>query len=285
MSSAAPSAAPDVEDVWRALANPVRRRLLDLLRDGPRTTGDLAAAVPGLSRFGVMQHLGVLTDADLVLVRRRGRQRFNHLNPIPLRRWYERWVVPLADRSAADLLRLESTLGPPNGDPTMTTSATTTSTTATDGPTTDSPTAEQIRTVRIEAELHFRATPDRVFRALTVDTQRWFPHTYGEDKVRSIVMEPRVGGAHYEDWGDGAGHLYGHVTVFDRPHRLGLRGRIMPGSMLDTEYTIEADGDESVLTMAKVAVGPMTEDEASGIRRFGDIARFEDALRAVVEAD
>ena len=72
------------DDLWRALANPVRRRLLDALREGPRTTGQLSAAVPSLSRYAVMQHLGVLTDAGLVVARRRGRERFNHLNPVPL---------------------------------------------------------------------------------------------------------------------------------------------------------------------------------------------------------
>jgi hypothetical protein len=57
--------------------------------------------------------------------------------------------------------------------------------------------------------------------------------------------------------------------------------------MLDTEYTLEPDGDQgdqTVLRMSKVAVGPMTADEADGIRTFGDISRFEDALRALVEA-
>jgi len=69
---------------WRALANPWRRRLLDLLRDGPRTTGDLAERLPEVSRYAVMQHLGVLTDAGLVVVERRGRQRFNHVNAAAL---------------------------------------------------------------------------------------------------------------------------------------------------------------------------------------------------------
>jgi DNA-binding transcriptional ArsR family regulator len=95
--AAAPPKEEDDEAVWRALANPLRRRLLDELRRGARTTGELADATPELSRFAVMQHLGVLTDAGLVIVRRRGRHRFNHLNAVPLRRWYERWVVALAD--------------------------------------------------------------------------------------------------------------------------------------------------------------------------------------------
>src|ERR1700733_7322559 len=94
-------------DLGRALASPWRRRLLDLLRNGPATTGALAGQIPELSRFAVMQHLGVLTDAGVVLVERRGRDRFNYLNPVPLREWYERWVQPLADADAAALLALK----------------------------------------------------------------------------------------------------------------------------------------------------------------------------------
>jgi DNA-binding transcriptional ArsR family regulator len=94
-------------DVWRALASPWRRRLLDQLRTGSATTGELAAQLPELSRFAVMQHLGVLVDAGLVLPERRGRDRVNHLNPVPLREWYERWVQPLADTGAAELLALK----------------------------------------------------------------------------------------------------------------------------------------------------------------------------------
>src|SRR6185503_18804545 len=93
-------------DLWRALASPWRRRLLDLLRDGPRTTGQLATAIPELSRFAVMQHVEVLTSAGVIVARRRGRERFNHLNPVPLRGWYERWVMPMADTTAAGLLAL-----------------------------------------------------------------------------------------------------------------------------------------------------------------------------------
>lgn len=78
--------------VWRALANPVRREILDLLRAGPRTTGDVASRFPALSRFAVMQHLGVLTAAGLVRARREGRERWNHLDPTPIRLLYERWV-------------------------------------------------------------------------------------------------------------------------------------------------------------------------------------------------
>ncbi len=83
----------DLEPVWRALANPVRRAILDALRDGPLTTGALAERCPELTRFAVMQHLGVLVEAELVIPRREGRKRYNYLNPVPIQQVYDRWVV------------------------------------------------------------------------------------------------------------------------------------------------------------------------------------------------
>jgi len=83
----------ELDPVWRALANPARRRILDLLRDGPRTTGDLAERFPELTRFAVMQHLRVLEEADLLVARRSGRERYNYLNAVPIQRVYDRWVV------------------------------------------------------------------------------------------------------------------------------------------------------------------------------------------------
>jgi DNA-binding transcriptional ArsR family regulator len=83
----------DLDAVWRALANATRRQMLDRLRDGPVTTGALAAQFPELSRFAIMQHLRVLADADLVVSRRAGRERYNYLNPVPVQLIYDRWVA------------------------------------------------------------------------------------------------------------------------------------------------------------------------------------------------
>ena len=83
----------ETENVWRALANPVRRTILDVLRDGPQTTGALVEEFPDLTRFAVMQHLRVLEQAGLVIPRRDGRTRYNYLNPVPIQQLYDRWVV------------------------------------------------------------------------------------------------------------------------------------------------------------------------------------------------
>lgn len=102
--------------VWRALADPTRRRILDLLRDGPRTTGALAESFRRLSRFAVMKHLAVLESAGLVVVRRRGRERWNHLNAVPIRAIYERWVRPYEAVWATRLLSLQRHIEGRKGD-------------------------------------------------------------------------------------------------------------------------------------------------------------------------
>ena len=70
--------------IWRALADPVRRTLLDALAIAPRTTGELVEAESQLCRTAVMKHLDVLVAAGLVVVRREGRRRWNYLNPVPI---------------------------------------------------------------------------------------------------------------------------------------------------------------------------------------------------------
>lgn len=82
---------PNDDQVWRALAHPLRRALLDVLREGQRTTGELVTAL-GQDRHVVIQHLNVLREADLVIVQAHGRRRINHLNPVPIQRIHQRWV-------------------------------------------------------------------------------------------------------------------------------------------------------------------------------------------------
>jgi DNA-binding transcriptional ArsR family regulator len=81
-----------MDRVWKALSDPTRRRILDLLAEHERTTGELSAAFPKLSRFAVMKHLAVLKRAGLLAIRREGRRRFNTLDPVPLREVFRRWV-------------------------------------------------------------------------------------------------------------------------------------------------------------------------------------------------
>ena len=95
-----------LDQVWKALSDPTRRAILDVLRDRPRTTTEIVERVPQLSRFGVMKHLEVLRQAQLVSTREAGRQRVNSLNVVPIRHIYERWVGPFQELWSGELLRI-----------------------------------------------------------------------------------------------------------------------------------------------------------------------------------
>jgi DNA-binding transcriptional ArsR family regulator len=100
----------DDDRVFKALGDPTRRLLLDRLfeRDG-RTLTELESQLD-MTRFGVMKHLRVLEDADLVTTRRRGREKLHFLNPVPIQLIHERWVSKYAERWAGALTGLKRQL-------------------------------------------------------------------------------------------------------------------------------------------------------------------------------
>lgn len=103
--------APDQDDlVFKALAGADRRRILDLLRDAPMTTGDIGKKLPRLDRTTVMQHLRVLENARLIITRKEGRCRWNYLDVSPIQRIHERWIAAYAAPSADLLSQLQQSL-------------------------------------------------------------------------------------------------------------------------------------------------------------------------------
>ena len=102
--SDAPSGVNDA--VWGAMNDASRRKMLDLLRKASMTTNQICEEFE-FSRFAVMKHLKVLQAAGLVVIERRGRDRINHLNPLPLQAIYRRWIRPFEKIPADRLLRLK----------------------------------------------------------------------------------------------------------------------------------------------------------------------------------
>ena len=100
----------DDDRVFKALADPTRRFLLDLLfrRDG-RTLTELESEVE-MTRFGVAKHLKVLEDADLIVVRRSGREKLHFLNPVPIRLIHDRWIDKYTERHVTALVDLKNAL-------------------------------------------------------------------------------------------------------------------------------------------------------------------------------
>jgi DNA-binding transcriptional ArsR family regulator len=100
----------DDDRVFKALADPTRRLLLDRLfeRDG-RTLTELESGLE-MTRFGVMKHLRILEDADLVVTRRSGREKLHFLNPVPIRLIHDRWIDKYRERQASALADLKHEL-------------------------------------------------------------------------------------------------------------------------------------------------------------------------------
>jgi uncharacterized protein YndB with AHSA1/START domain/DNA-binding transcriptional ArsR family regulator len=192
------SSPPDHAPVFRALADPTRRRLLDLLLErGGRTVGELAAPFEpgadgpgdpgqGMTRFGVMKHLRILEEAGLVVSRRDGRATRLYLNPVPIRELSRRWLDRYAEHTSDALLDLKLSL---------------------EG------------TVMPESELFtqlyqvfIRATPEQIWQAITdpEQTKQYFHRA-------EITVTPQHMHSHGPD-----GTVYGDsaVEVFDPPHTL-----------------------------------------------------------------
>jgi uncharacterized protein YndB with AHSA1/START domain/DNA-binding transcriptional ArsR family regulator len=233
------------DEVFRALADPSRRTLLDRLfeRDG-QTLGELEAALPAMTRFGVMKHLRVLEAANLVTSRKVGRERHHYLNPVPIRRIHDRWLDRYAIR-AADLLTDLKTLlqiAP------MT------------SPETPAAAAETTTAPRHVFSTFIRATPEAIWRALTESdftTRYW----YGS----SIHSEWSVGAPWELRIPSGQVGITGEVLETDPPNRLVVSYRQAwggvdePPSRLTFEIDAADPGGQKLTVIHETEPGTTTQ--------------------------
>lgn len=246
------------DPVWRALASPHRRKLLDELRDGPRTTGQLSKALPDLTRFAVMQHLGVLEEAGLVLFRKEGRSRINFLNPIPLRQTVERWLTPSSSIAAETVLHLKRYAETTNEvaqkmDP------------------------NAYRLVKIEMEMNIDAPRERVFAALTDELDNWWPHRYKPDS--RVFCDLKIGGRIEERFANGGGAVYGEIVYFDPPFKLvsGGTSSLNVGMASYASDTLEDHEGRTVLKRVFQIWGSVPDD-VERMYREGTRQIMEEAL-------
>ncbi len=228
-----------MEAVWKALSDPTRRRLLDLLREAPRTTGELCGHFE-VSRFAVMKHLGVLQEANLVSVERRGRERWNHLNAVPLQQVFEDWVRPWESLWASSLLAIKHKSETRTGERDM------------------SDQTSDFRTVNIFQSVDIAAPPVEVFSALTEGVGNWWGTPFlARQEARDLVIEPRLGGYFQEIWSNGEGVIHAKVTIFGRDRSLELTGRMgMTGAVAGVvNFDLEETKGGTRLVLHQQAVG------------------------------
>ena len=101
------SSADKHDRIFKALGDSRRREILDLLKERRRTTGELCNHFRSLDRCTVMQHLSVLENADLIIVKREGRRRWNYINPMPIKEVFERWINRYSSHALDILARMK----------------------------------------------------------------------------------------------------------------------------------------------------------------------------------
>src|SRR5579859_1907591 len=171
-----------VEDVFRALADPTRRSLLDeLFKQDGQSLSALEKRLP-MTRFGVMKHLKLLEEAGLVVTRRRGREKLHYLNGVPIRLIHDRWVSKYAERWVAALSDLKYKL--------------------------------ENKTMVKVFEIYIKTTPERLWKALT-NTEMRRIYTFGAE-----VTSDWTTGSRYEGRGGGMPILEGENLEVDPPRRL-----------------------------------------------------------------
>jgi uncharacterized protein YndB with AHSA1/START domain len=206
-----------VDDVFRALADPTRRSLLDeLFRQDGQTLGALEGRFE-ISRFGVMKHLKVLEEAGLVVTRRRGREKLHFLNPVPIRLVHDRWVSKYAEPWAATLSGLKHRL------------------------------ESQMEKV---FEIYIRTTPERLWEAITDDEIR-SKYNFGA----RTKADWKPGGRMEMTTPNGALLGEGEIVEVDAPRRLVQHMVALWGDDVKSEGTsrvtweIEPVGDSCHLTV------------------------------------
>jgi uncharacterized protein YndB with AHSA1/START domain len=187
-----------MDDVFRALADPTRRSLLDeLFRNDGQTLSALEARLP-MTRFGVMKHLKVLEEAGLVVTKRRGREKLHFLNVVPIRLVHDRWVSKYAELWAATLSDLKHELE---------------------------------KTMEKVFEIYIKTTPQRLWQAIT-DTEMRRKYNFG-----AVFKSDWTKGSRLEAYGRGVLIADGENLEVDPPRRLVQSFRALWGEDVKREGT------------------------------------------------
>ncbi|SEQ16495.1 helix-turn-helix domain-containing protein [Piscibacillus halophilus] len=223
----------DITLVFKALAHPVRRRILDYVKNNPSTTGELVSHFPDISRYAVMKHLKTLEDSQLILSRKEGRLRINYLNVVPLQTVHNRWVSQYEELQSENLLSLKNQI---EGGRQMT------------GLVHDS--------FKIEQEIKIKGSREEVFNALTTDISKWWTYSAFKGENTRLTLDATPGGLFMETNEDG-GALWGTVTYVKENQELRLNGLLGMKGAVDSAYSykLEEDGEYTILKLSHHAVG------------------------------
>jgi len=142
------------------------------------------------------------------------------------------------------------------------------------------------RVAQVELEVNLAATPERVWKALVNETTTWWPREFCVGQAKDFVIESKLGGRMYEDWGNGAGLMWAQVIGIDPPRSIDLLGHLTAafGGPATTQFRIALASKDmgTVLTVSDTIFGNLSDDKCERTREGWEIL-FDQALRKHVE--
>jgi DNA-binding transcriptional ArsR family regulator len=224
--------------LWRALADPTRRRILDLLTERPRITGEIASHF-AISRIAVMRHLEVLGAAGLITSRKRGRERWHYFNAIPVQRLVERWTTPAAAAFGSRLLRLQDRV---------------------------EARAEMERpAIDVALDVTIADTPKAVFAAITEDIAGWWGYPAVDARAVGLSLDPGLGGHFIEHWDEG-GQVIATVTGWSPNSHVRLTGSFhLELAVGFATFDLEEVADGTLVRFSFRAIGVVDAQTAEGL--------------------
>ncbi|MFT4415448.1 SRPBCC domain-containing protein [Fredinandcohnia humi] len=225
-----------LSSVFKALGHPIRREILDILKVSPRTTGELNAYFPEVTRYAIMKHLKILEEGNLVVVRREGKYKRNFLNAVPLQEMHNRWVGKYMETTANSLLNLRLAVQEKGGNESM----------------------KATKDFRIEQEIFLAAPREEVFKALTEKVEDWWEFRLAPKGVTSnFTFDPIPGGYFLEKWGEKEGAIWGNVYYVNAPEEIRLYGHLGMQGAVNSAYTYRLHEKEggTLLQLSHTASG------------------------------
>ena len=247
--------------IWKALSDPTRRSILDLLKIAPRTTGEISEQFKdNLSRFAIMKHLGILEKAQLIITKKEGKFRWNYLNAKPIQETYDQWINNLIQLkyytkdTSPDMANVE----------------------------------KSIQTTSIELEFTIKTNRTNVWKAITNEINQWWDaRFYTHSATKQFILEPKLGGLMYEDTGNNEGVVWATVLSIHAPHHLLLKGNLSPDlggpAISFLKISLETQKRHTLLRINDTLLGEFSEELSNKVRDNWT-QLFGQALKQYIEA-
>ncbi|MCL4144574.1 UNVERIFIED_CONTAM: hypothetical protein GTU68_054583 [Idotea baltica] len=225
---------------------------MDLVRESPKTTGELVELVKAfadIKRCAVMKHLAVLEKANLIIPKKKGKYRWNHINAIPLQEAYERWVKKYESQWARQLVELRKFVEDQEVERNLLTTNNMETT---------------ANSLNILMEIPIQVGIQQVWDCLIKDISIWWRKDFhSSPKTKKFILEPKIGGRMYEDYGNDEGLLWANVIVLDSPQTLELKGHLTPEfggpAVSFLKLSLKEDGENTILTLSDTVFGEVSE--------------------------